>query len=110
MNYFGIRLRYLRKQDNLTQGELGAALSPPLKKSTISLYENGKRQPDFEIIERFADFFNVNMSTFFPGGEDELASLSGAKHALHTFVDGLTDEEAVRALRVLKAALTEESE
>lgn len=110
MNYFGIRLRYLRKQDNLTQGELGAALNPPLKKSTISLYENGKRQPDFETIERFADFFNVNMSTFFPGGDEELANLSGAKQALHKFVDEITDEDAVFALRVLKAALTEDDD
>lgn len=108
MNYFGIRLRYLRKQDNLTQGELGAALNPPLKKSTISLYENGKRQPDFETIERFADFFNVNMSTFFPGGDEEFANLSSAKQALHNFADEITDEEAVICLRILKAALNKD--
>lgn len=108
MNYFGIRLRYLRKQDNLTQEELGRAMSPVIKKSTISLYENGKRQPDFETIERFADFFNVNMSTFFPGGEEDLSHLSEAQQALHAFADSLTEEQAVVALRVLKAALGKE--
>ena len=108
MNYFGIRLRYLRKQDHLTQEELGLAMRPVIKKSTISLYENGKREPDFETIEKFADFFNVNMSTFFPGGENEFSHLSETKQALLAFADSLTDEQAAFALRVLKAALGEE--
>ena len=66
MNYFGIRLRYLRLQDNLTQTDLGKALK--IAKSTISMYESGKREPDFETVEKFADFFNVDMATFFPSG------------------------------------------
>lgn len=35
---------------------------------------------------------------------------SKAQQALHEFADGLTEEQAVIALRVLKAALTEEGE
>lgn len=69
MNYFGVRLKYLRMQDNLTQTELGNALE--IAKSTISMYESGKREPDFETIEKFADYFNVDMATFFPSGEIE---------------------------------------
>ena len=53
MNYFGVRLKYLRMQDKLTQTELGNALE--IAKSTISMYESGKREPDFETIEKFAD-------------------------------------------------------
>jgi transcriptional regulator with XRE-family HTH domain len=56
-------------QDSLTQSELGSRLG--IAKSTISLYESGKREPDFETLEKFADFFNVPMSTFFPDGEEE---------------------------------------
>ena len=67
MNYFGIRLKNLRLQDSLTQSELGSRLG--IAKSTISLYESGKREPDFVTLEKFADFFNVPMSTFFPDGE-----------------------------------------
>lgn len=69
MNYFGVRLKYLRMQDKLTQTELGNALE--IAKSTISMYESGKREPDFETIEKFADYFNVDMATFFPSGEIE---------------------------------------
>ena len=35
MNYFGVRLKYLRMQDKLTQTELGNALE--IAKSTISM-------------------------------------------------------------------------
>ena len=83
MNYFGVRLKYLRMQDKLTQTELGNALE--IAKSTISMYESGKREPDFETIEKFADYFNVDMATFFPSGEIE--KTVGPK------VDGLSPKE-----------------
>ncbi|MCQ2439450.1 MAG: helix-turn-helix transcriptional regulator [Oscillospiraceae bacterium] len=50
----------------MTQQDLANALG--VSKSTISLYENGNREPDFEMMERIADHFNVNMSTFFSDG------------------------------------------
>ena len=31
-----------------------------IAKSTISMYENGNREPDFETLEKIADFFNVD--------------------------------------------------
>lgn len=64
LTYFGSRLRYLRKQDELTQQQLADKLG--IKKSTISMYENGKREPDFDTLESIADFFNVDICTFFP--------------------------------------------
>lgn len=65
MTYIGTKLRYLRKQDNVTQQQLADAIG--VAKSTISMYENGQREPDFETLEALADYFNVEMRTFFPG-------------------------------------------
>lgn len=59
MSLFGSRLRQLRKEDNLTQKELAAKLG--LAFSTISMYERGIREPDFETTEAIADYFNVSM-------------------------------------------------
>ena len=59
MGSFGNVLRKLRKQDGLTQTELGKALG--LSYSTISMYERGEREPDFETLEIIADYFNVSM-------------------------------------------------
>lgn len=60
---FSQRLRELRKQRGLTQEELAKELD--IAKSSVSMYENGKRKPSFEVLEMFADFFNVNLDTLY---------------------------------------------
>ena len=54
-------LRYLRKREGYTQKEMAAALG--IGQSTLASYERGVREPNFEMLETIADFFNVNMST-----------------------------------------------
>ena len=51
---------YLRKRAGLSQQELADALG--ISRSTIGMYETGKREPDFETLEAIADFFNVDMN------------------------------------------------
>ncbi|MGI5848817.1 MAG: helix-turn-helix domain-containing protein [Christensenellales bacterium] len=53
-------LRDLRISNNLTQQELASKLK--ISKSTVSMYENGKREPDIETFEIIADFFNVDIN------------------------------------------------
>lgn len=57
---FGDILKELRLGKNLTQQQLADSIG--LSKSAISMYENGKRVPELEILELFADFFNVDMN------------------------------------------------
>lgn len=56
---FGNRLRKLRNEKNLTQAELAKILA--IGESTISFYESNKRQPDYDTLTRFADFFDVSV-------------------------------------------------
>ena len=60
MAFYYHKLRALRKAKGLSQAELAQQLG--LGKSTIAMYECGKRTPEFETIEAICDFFNVNMS------------------------------------------------
>ena len=60
MNKFSDMLRLLRRQRNITQDKLAEDLD--LSKSAISMYENGQRLPSFEVLEAFADYFNVSLS------------------------------------------------
>ncbi len=53
------KLRELRKSRNLTIEQVGKALG--LKNQYISNYELGKRQPSFDILKSFADFYNVSI-------------------------------------------------
>lgn len=57
---FSNRFKELRTEKGLTQEDLSKKLE--LAKSTISMYENGNREPDFEILEKIADFFNVDIN------------------------------------------------
>lgn len=57
---FKDRLRDLRTQKGYSQVELGKRLG--LSNSTISMYERGERQPDYETLDLIADFFNVDVS------------------------------------------------
>jgi len=67
MSKFSDMLRLLRRQHNITQDKLAEDLD--LSKSAISMYENGRRLPSFEVLEAFADYFNVSLSVL--NGEPE---------------------------------------
>ena len=50
----------LRLKSGLTQQQMADALK--LSRSTVGMYENGEREPSFEILETIADYFNVDMN------------------------------------------------
>ena len=52
-------LKLLRKSKGLTQDDLAKALK--VSRSTIGMYENGSREPDYETTEAIADYFNVDI-------------------------------------------------
>lgn len=60
-------LKFLRKREGLSQKELARRLG--LAQNTISSYEAGRRQPDFETLETIADFFNTSLGTLLGEGD-----------------------------------------
>ena len=60
MSKFDEMLIYLRKRADLTQVELAKKLG--VSRSTIGNYEKGIRTPDYEMLEKIADFFNVDLN------------------------------------------------
>ena len=106
-------LKYYRQNMGLSQRELAARLK--LSPSTISMYEVGNREPDFETEEKIADFFNVDLNTL--RGKDTEAtpapaaapSLSPDRIDLLEKYDVLNDEgkaEAVRYIGMLRSVPT----
>ena len=57
MIQFKERLKELRKEKHLSQAELAKELQ--VSQRSISSWETGFRQPDFETLEFLAKFFNV---------------------------------------------------
>lgn len=58
MGNFQIIFRKLRTSSRLTQNEMAEKLG--ISRSTIGMYETGAREPDFETLEKIADYFNVD--------------------------------------------------
>ena len=56
---FAERLKQLRLEKQLTQEQLGKILN--VRKTTISMYENGKSTPNDEIKLKLCELFNVSM-------------------------------------------------
>ena len=72
---FSTVFKNLRKDNNLTQAELAKKLG--VAPSTVGMYERGQREPDFETLEKIANYFSVNMNTLL-GKENETDIISGS--------------------------------
>ena len=69
---FRTRLKQLRNEKKINQRELANFLK--VAPSTISMYESGQREPNFEVLESIADFFNVDLN-YLLGKSDKTTKL-----------------------------------
>lgn len=72
MNY-GERLKRLREDKKLSQQQLADRLN--INRSTYARYELGQTQPDYETLQRLADFYGVSVDYLF-GRENKKISLN----------------------------------
>jgi transcriptional regulator with XRE-family HTH domain len=72
------RLRDLREDRDLTQTELVSLLG--MHKTTYTNYEQGKREPPFELVIRLARLYNVSL--------DYIAGLTSEPRELHESKSG----------------------
>lgn len=71
------KIRELRKAHGLTAKQLGNILN--VAESTISLYENGKRAPDHEMLKKISAYFGVSVDYLLDN--DETAESVGSSLA-----------------------------
>lgn len=63
----GMRIRYLRKQKNMSQEDL--ALECGVNKNYLSDLERGTRNPTVKVMEKIASALEIDLSTLFKGIE-----------------------------------------
>lgn len=62
-NLFSVRLKELRLQHGFSQEELAEIIG--IKQNSYSDWENGKCKPNYEKLEKIADFFGVSLDWLF---------------------------------------------
>lgn len=103
-------LRKLRKAKGISMKELGLKIG--VAESTISQYETGKREPDFETLLKLSEFFDVSTDYLLRGDiyngqikrpvqTDEL-TFDDFTYALHNETKELTDENKEKLLEMAR--------
>ena len=103
MTRFSDMLVYLRKRAGLSQVELAHQIK--MTRSAIRMYETGRREPDLETLEAFADIFNTDMNTV-TGNEktatDHGSGLSEEKKAFMDEIMRMSDADFERLVQIRK--------
>lgn len=79
---FHERLKNLREKEKITREHLAKALD--ITYSALSKYETGKREPDFDLLQKLATYFNVTT--------DYLLGVSKYKEPVHREA-GISDND-----------------
>lgn len=87
MSTFGKRLKQLRSNKKMNQDELASIMS--ISKSSIGMYERNEREPSFDLVKRFAEYFDVSIDYLINGNE----KIMDDKNLFFFDMEGLSDEE-----------------
>ena len=104
MAKFSETLRALRKKEHLTQEELATALD--LSPSAIGMYERSQREPNFETLEKLADYFGVSVSVLVSGFEKAPVGEAEAEQKMLALFRQIPQEKRGIVLSMIEAALS----
>lgn len=110
---FAERIVKLRRAKKMTQEQLADALG--ISRAALSHYEKGRREPDFQIVTKVAEFFGVSsdyilgltddpQNTTFSDQESSLRTFSHRLHSLRE-QQGMTIDELAERVKVTPSYL-----
>jgi Predicted transcriptional regulators len=94
-------LKNIRKEKNITQEELAKVLN--MKRTSISGYETGRKEPDFKTLSEIADYFDVSIDYLLGRskiryGHDELDEILKKDHELASFIHELATNYDIKTI------------
>lgn len=95
----GLRIRTMRQSRRMTQADLAYAINQ--SPSSITMYETGRRCPNFETLEALADTFNVPLASIVTN--DERLEMD-----LHLFGEHSAQDPQIRLVVDLMETMTDE--
>ena len=93
-------LKQLREDRRITQSELSKALK--ISPCTVGMWEQGRREPDYEMLKRIADYFNVS-TDYLLGRDETTISLSSLQITLLKMFDRLNIEGQDLIMRIINS-------
>lgn len=106
----GEAIRSLRKARGMSQTDLAEALK--VSRSTIAMWESGKREPDLDSLDALADAFNVNMTMLLGSAEDdetlamrELMRRSPQARTLMRLIRNASDSNIRQTIAILRGLM-----
>jgi len=87
---FANNLKNLRESNNITQEQLAEYLK--VSRPTVAGYETKSRQPDYERLEKIAEYFNVSIDYLITGYEQKNKEI---------LKENILDQEVLRSYRTL---------
>ncbi|WP_339167025.1 helix-turn-helix transcriptional regulator [Brevibacillus sp. FSL L8-0520] len=82
---YGERISELRTKMKLTQDDLAKRLG--ITRAALSHYEKDRREPDYETLERIADFFDVQVDYLLGRTNDPSPSVKKEKPVNRAFLE-----------------------
>lgn len=97
----GQLIRTMRLSRNMTQADLAKKINQ--SQSSITMYETGRREPDFETMESLADAFNVPIHSLIPKDAEMFPAPKTIEARIVSFeMDKLPKEEREKIVSILK--------
>ncbi len=88
---FQKRLKELREKRKLSQAELAKVLG--VAQSTVGMWECGKNKPEYEMLSKIANYFDVSLDSL--AGRESTKNApteEEIKYALFNGAEGITDD------------------
>mgnify|MGYP001033813528 CR=1 FL=1 len=99
MSTYGHRIAKLREQRRLTQEELAKHLS--ISRASLSHYEKNRRMPDYETLNKMADFFDVTVDYLIGRTDDPSPALNNDPVKLFENSLELSDEKILERFSLM---------
>ena len=99
----GNKIRYLRRKNLMTQKELAKALG--VSTGAVGFWEIGKREPDNQMLQKLADFFDVTIDYLLGNEKENIVTIMGRNGSYKKFE---LSEKNIKALEILVETMKEE--
>lgn len=102
----GLRIKTMRLSRKMTQADLAKYLNQ--SPSSITMYETGRRCPDFETLEALADVFNVPLASIV-SDNDSAYILDPQIRIVSSMMENMTKEQKEQIIAIVRAVVTHQS-